>query len=188
MDSSFGHRVTLEEMSIRDPAKNWPRGLFTFMRDDEAVSEKIDASLKDLIKALRKHAEAVGGSRVSLKKSQRAAAKLPSTASAYAVAVPPTLPPPPLSNAISSTTTANWSAIQKLSLPGRAISSTRASPLEQLRRVKPQQKTPAPHRRLLISCSRTRIRTSVRPRTRRYRCGTGGDCSSRVKLPERVIV
>jgi hypothetical protein len=51
------------------------------------MSKKIDASLKDLIKALRKHAEAVGGSRVSLKKSQRAAAKLQSTASAYAAAV-----------------------------------------------------------------------------------------------------
>jgi hypothetical protein len=51
------------------------------------MSKKIDASLKDLIKALRKHAEAVGGSRVSLKKSQRAAAKLQSTASAYATAV-----------------------------------------------------------------------------------------------------
>lgn len=51
------------------------------------MSKKIDASLKDLIKALRKHAEAVGGSRVSLKKSQRAATKLQSTASAYAAAV-----------------------------------------------------------------------------------------------------
>ena len=51
------------------------------------MSKKIDASLKDLIKALHKHADAVGGSRVSLKKSQRASAKLQSTASAYAAAV-----------------------------------------------------------------------------------------------------
>lgn len=51
------------------------------------MSKKIDAALKDLTKALRKHAEAVGGSRVSLKKSQRAAAKLQATASAYAAAV-----------------------------------------------------------------------------------------------------
>ena len=51
------------------------------------MSKKIDASLKDLIKALRKHADLVGGSRVSLKKSQRASAKLQSTASAYAAAV-----------------------------------------------------------------------------------------------------
>ena len=50
------------------------------------MSKKIDASLKDLIKALRKHADLVGGSRVSLKKSQRASAKLQSTASAYAAA------------------------------------------------------------------------------------------------------
>jgi hypothetical protein len=51
------------------------------------MSKKIDASLKDLVKALRTHAEAVGGSHVSLKKSQRAAAKLQVTASAYAAAV-----------------------------------------------------------------------------------------------------
>ncbi|MCU1586192.1 MAG: hypothetical protein QOI70_150 [Microbacteriaceae bacterium] len=57
------------------------------MRKNDAMSKKIDATLKDLIKALRKHAEAVGGSRVSLKKSQRAGAKLQATASAYAAAV-----------------------------------------------------------------------------------------------------
>ena len=51
------------------------------------MSKKIEASLKDLIKALRAHADAVGGSHVSLKKSQRASAKLQSTASAYAAAV-----------------------------------------------------------------------------------------------------
>ena len=51
------------------------------------MSKKIDASLKDLIKALRKHADLVGGGRVSLKKSQRASVKLQSTASAYAAAV-----------------------------------------------------------------------------------------------------
>jgi predicted NACHT family NTPase len=57
------------------------------MRQNDHMSKKIDASLKDLIKALRKHAEAVGGSRVSLKKSQRAGAKLQATATAYAAAV-----------------------------------------------------------------------------------------------------
>ena len=51
------------------------------------MSKKIDASLKDLIKALRKHADLVGGGRASLKKSQRASLKLQSTASAYAAAV-----------------------------------------------------------------------------------------------------
>ena len=51
------------------------------------MSKKIEASLKDLIKALRAHADAVGNSRVSLKKSQRASAKLQSAASAYAAAV-----------------------------------------------------------------------------------------------------
>ena len=51
------------------------------------MSKKIEASLKDLIKALRAHADVVGSSRVSLKKSQRASAKLQSAASAYAAAV-----------------------------------------------------------------------------------------------------
>jgi len=51
------------------------------------MSKKIDASLKDLIEALRKHADLVGASPVSLKKSQRASAKLQSMASAYAAAV-----------------------------------------------------------------------------------------------------
>ena len=36
------------------------------------MSKKIDAALKDLKKALNKHADAVGGSSVSLKKAQRA--------------------------------------------------------------------------------------------------------------------
>lgn len=48
------------------------------------MSKKIDASLKDLIKALRKHAEAVGGSQVSLKKAQRAGVKLQGAATDYA--------------------------------------------------------------------------------------------------------
>ena len=51
------------------------------------MSKKIDAALKDLKKALNKHAEAVGGRTVSLKKSQRAAAKVASAATAYAEAV-----------------------------------------------------------------------------------------------------
>ncbi|HAM25889.1 MAG TPA: hypothetical protein DCP11_04080 [Microbacteriaceae bacterium] len=51
------------------------------------MSKKIDATLKDLVKALEKHAKVVGGRSVSLKKSQRAAAKLQSAATAYAAAV-----------------------------------------------------------------------------------------------------
>jgi hypothetical protein len=51
------------------------------------MSKKIDAALKELIKALRAHAEAVGGRRVFLKKSQRASVKLQAAASAYAKAV-----------------------------------------------------------------------------------------------------
>ena len=51
------------------------------------MSKKIDAALKDLKKALNKHADAVGGSAVSLKKAQRATAKVAAAASAYAEAV-----------------------------------------------------------------------------------------------------
>jgi hypothetical protein len=48
------------------------------------MSKKIDAALKDLKKALTKHASAVGGDAVSLKKAQRASAKVAAAATAYA--------------------------------------------------------------------------------------------------------
>lgn len=51
------------------------------------MSKKIDAALKDLKKALNKHADAVGGPAVSLKKAQRASAKVAAAATAYAEAV-----------------------------------------------------------------------------------------------------
>ncbi|MDH6182044.1 hypothetical protein M2152_002226 [Microbacteriaceae bacterium SG_E_30_P1] len=51
------------------------------------MSKKIDSALKELKKALKKHAEVVGGPAVSLKKSQRASAKVAAAADAYAAAV-----------------------------------------------------------------------------------------------------
>lgn len=57
------------------------------MRQYDPMSKKIDAALKDLKKALNQHAKAVGGSAVSLKKAQRANAKVAAAASAYAEAV-----------------------------------------------------------------------------------------------------
>ncbi|GHD83445.1 hypothetical protein CLV85_1894 [Salinibacterium amurskyense] len=51
------------------------------------MSKKIDAALKDLKKALNKHAEIVGSSAVSLKKAQRASAKVAAAATAYAEVV-----------------------------------------------------------------------------------------------------
>lgn len=51
------------------------------------MSKKIDAALKELKKALNQHADAVGGSAVSLKKAQRAGAKVAAAATAYAEAV-----------------------------------------------------------------------------------------------------
>lgn len=52
-----------------------------------AMSKKIDAALKDLKKALDKHAAVVDDRHVSLKKGQRASAKVTAAASAYAEAV-----------------------------------------------------------------------------------------------------
>jgi hypothetical protein len=51
------------------------------------MSKKIDAALKDLKRALKAHAEVVGGSAVSLKKAQRASSKVTAAATAYAEAV-----------------------------------------------------------------------------------------------------
>lgn len=51
------------------------------------MSKKIDAALKDLKKALDKHADIVGSNAVSLKKAERASAKVAAAATAYAEAV-----------------------------------------------------------------------------------------------------
>jgi hypothetical protein len=51
------------------------------------MSKKIDSALKDLVKALKKHAEVAGERHISLKRSQRATAKVRAAASAYAAAV-----------------------------------------------------------------------------------------------------
>lgn len=49
-----------------------------------AVTKKIDTALKDLTKALEKHAQIVGLKPVPLKKAGRAAAELRTAAAAYA--------------------------------------------------------------------------------------------------------
>lgn len=51
------------------------------------MSKKIDNTLKDLVKALRKHARIAGSSSMTLKKTQRATARVAAAASAYAEAV-----------------------------------------------------------------------------------------------------
>ena len=51
------------------------------------MSKKIDAASKGLIKALKKHSEVVGSDRVSLKKAERATAKLQEAAAVYAEVV-----------------------------------------------------------------------------------------------------
>ena len=48
------------------------------------MSKKIAAASKSLIKALKKHSEVVGSDRVSLKKAERATAKLQEAAALYA--------------------------------------------------------------------------------------------------------
>ena len=51
------------------------------------MSKKIDSALKDLIKALKKHADVASERHISLKRSQRATARVHAAATAYAVAV-----------------------------------------------------------------------------------------------------
>jgi len=51
------------------------------------MSKKIDSALQELTKALVKHAEIVGGTAVSIKKAQRAAAKVQTAALNYAKVV-----------------------------------------------------------------------------------------------------
>lgn len=51
------------------------------------MSKKIDAARKELSKALKKHAETVGSDVVSLKKAQRAEARLLAAAGAYSAVV-----------------------------------------------------------------------------------------------------
>jgi len=51
------------------------------------MSKKIDSARKDLTRALKKHAEIVGGTAVSLKKAQRAAAAIHVAAFEYAALV-----------------------------------------------------------------------------------------------------
>jgi hypothetical protein len=48
------------------------------------MSKKIDEARKHLTKALKKHAEVVGGRAVSLKKAERAASRVAEAAIAYA--------------------------------------------------------------------------------------------------------
>jgi hypothetical protein len=57
------------------------------MRDNVPMSKKIESALKDLIKALRKHAQVASERHVSLKRSQRATARVHAAATAYAAAV-----------------------------------------------------------------------------------------------------
>src|SRR5690606_37573417 len=57
------------------------------MMSPMAKGKIIKSTLKDLVKALEHHADAVSGSAVSVKKAQRAAAKVVAAANAYADAV-----------------------------------------------------------------------------------------------------
>lgn len=58
--------------------------MFTFVGHNVLVTKKIDTALKDLTKALEKHAQIVGLKPVPRKKAGRAAAELRSAAAAYA--------------------------------------------------------------------------------------------------------
>jgi hypothetical protein len=58
--------------------------MFTWARHNGTVTKKIDTALKELTKALEKHAQIVGLKPVPQKKAGRAAAELRSAATAYA--------------------------------------------------------------------------------------------------------
>ena len=58
-----------------------------FVRHDGDMSKKIDAARKELSKALKKHAEIVGADAVSLKKAQRASARVQAAAADYVAVV-----------------------------------------------------------------------------------------------------
>lgn len=58
-----------------------------FFGQDMRMPKKIGSALKQLVKALEKHADAVTGSSVSSKKAQRAGARVAAAATAYAEAV-----------------------------------------------------------------------------------------------------
>lgn len=51
------------------------------------VSKKIDSALKDLIKALKKHAQVTSGPRVPLKQAHKASVRVQTAVNAYAEAV-----------------------------------------------------------------------------------------------------
>ncbi|NEN05974.1 hypothetical protein G3T36_08810 [Diaminobutyricibacter tongyongensis] len=51
------------------------------------MSKKIDSTLKELIKALKKHAEVTGAPRVPIKRAQKAAARVQAAVNAYTEAV-----------------------------------------------------------------------------------------------------
>jgi hypothetical protein len=61
------------------------------------MSKKIDSTLTDLIKALSKHGEVVGGHHVSAKQALRATAKVQSAVAAYSAAVEARSQPNPFS-------------------------------------------------------------------------------------------
>ena len=96
------------------------------------MSKKIDDALADLTKALLKHAKAVGGSHVSLKKSQRAAAKLQVTATAYAAAV-----------YAKSGLDSPFSEVVRPGLEAATLASLEAERDELAKRKKPSKNTPA---------------------------------------------
>ena len=91
------------------------------------MSKKIDSALKDLKKALKKHAEVVGAPAVSLKKSQRASAKVAATADAYAAAV---LAKSGMSNPFTGMETLEDSTIASLSAERDALKKSLTGPID----------------------------------------------------------
>ena len=93
------------------------------------MSKKIDAARKELSKALKKHAEVVGGGAVSLKKSQRATARLIEAAEAYSrIVTAKTGQPDPFAN-LSKNTGLEESTISSLKAERNAIKDKLTGPI-----------------------------------------------------------
>lgn len=93
------------------------------------MSKKIDAARKELSKALKKHAEVVGGDAVSLKKSQRATARLLDAAESYSAVVTAKTGQPDLFANLSKTTGLEESTITSLKAERNAIQDRVTGPI-----------------------------------------------------------
>ena len=93
------------------------------------MSKKIDAARKELSKALKKHAEVVGGDAVSLKKSQRATTRLLAAAENYSAIVTAKTGMPNPFEGLANTTGLEDATITSLKAERNAIQDRLTGPI-----------------------------------------------------------